>query len=514
VDKRTDPGQPPDPPGTLKATIASASSLVLLTVTPAFKLNVVGPFDSYEVRRFVYAMLVVGFVAVLLTGILWWGSDRRLHRTLSLSAAVMLALFQWRIFTRAGELAAPFLGDVLGLGVLPVALAAALVLLALRLAGEVRFAVILLVAAVAVAGVPIVRMVTRAVLPAGALLPGQIVEASSDHPNIYFLILDMYARSDVLRDIYQFDNEPWVATLEDHGFYVPDRARASYSSTPASIASILSMEYPVEPGELTSGEIRTLLKVLRGGGPVVETLKSAGYRLVYLESPWGVSACGSNVDQCIPYWNIAAAAEWLLEFTVFAPLTDAGSLRASPQVALRQFDELERLAGEPTGEPLFTYAHIGIPHPPIFLDAGCNWIDLDSHSFGVERWTRNAYVGQLQCVNLKVSSFVDAISKDDPDAVVIITGDHGTSSSGQLATPPDQWSASAAREAMSVFSAYRLPTTCAGSLKPDLELVSSFRVVLNCLFDTDLPLLSGRYFYASPPHIRSPFVAELTLAED
>ena len=127
----------------------------------------------------------------------------------------------------------------------------------------------------------------------------------------------------------------------------------------------------------------------------------------------------------------------------------------------------------------------------------------------VTRGPESPYVEQLLCVNLLVSSLVEEISTHDPDAIVILTGDHGTSSRGQWHTLPDQWSEPAVEEVMSVFSAYRLPEACRESLTPDLELVSTFRVVINCLFDTELTLLSGRYYYALPPHMPSPSIFEL-----
>ena len=49
------------------------------------------------------------------------------------------------------------------------------------------------------------------------------------------MILDGYTRDDVLDEVYGFDNEPFLAGLEDRGFYV---ARDSYANYPATYLSL------------------------------------------------------------------------------------------------------------------------------------------------------------------------------------------------------------------------------------------------------------------------------------
>jgi hypothetical protein len=48
------------------------------------------------------------------------------------------------------------------------------------------------------------------------------------NPDIYYIIVDGYARADVLREYYEFDNSEFLNGLEKRGFTVNDSSRANY----------------------------------------------------------------------------------------------------------------------------------------------------------------------------------------------------------------------------------------------------------------------------------------------
>ena len=58
----------------------------------------------------------------------------------------------------------------------------------------------------------------------GSVSPDQ----KDDLPNIFFIVLDAYARADILNEIYGYDNEPFLKSLEQRGFYVARRATSNY----------------------------------------------------------------------------------------------------------------------------------------------------------------------------------------------------------------------------------------------------------------------------------------------
>ena len=68
--------------------------------------------------------------------------------------------------------------------------------------------------------------------------------ASLDYtPNVYYIILDKYASSKVLKDIFDFDNQDFISQLNERGFHVTENSHSNYAGTILSLTSSLNMEY-------------------------------------------------------------------------------------------------------------------------------------------------------------------------------------------------------------------------------------------------------------------------------
>lgn len=63
------------------------------------------------------------------------------------------------------------------------------------------------------------------------------------NPDIYLIVLDAYARSDILQELYDYDNGEFIDNLRQRGFYVADSSRSNYVSTAQSLTSLLNMNY-------------------------------------------------------------------------------------------------------------------------------------------------------------------------------------------------------------------------------------------------------------------------------
>ena len=62
-------------------------------------------------------------------------------------------------------------------------------------------------------------------------------------PDVYYIVLDSYARNDILQEIYGFDNSAFLQALQSRGFYIPECANSNYDFTLNSVASVLNMDY-------------------------------------------------------------------------------------------------------------------------------------------------------------------------------------------------------------------------------------------------------------------------------
>jgi len=62
-------------------------------------------------------------------------------------------------------------------------------------------------------------------------------------PDIYYIILDAYARDVTLLNDYDLDTRPFLKELEQMGFFVARCSQSNYAQTQLSLASSLNMDY-------------------------------------------------------------------------------------------------------------------------------------------------------------------------------------------------------------------------------------------------------------------------------
>ena len=66
---------------------------------------------------------------------------------------------------------------------------------------------------------------------------------SAKKPDIYYIFLDGYAGLDQIKTLYNYDNSPFVAKLNDKGFYVAKKSSRSPFIPHLSLTSSLNMEH-------------------------------------------------------------------------------------------------------------------------------------------------------------------------------------------------------------------------------------------------------------------------------
>ncbi|MCE1255013.1 MAG: hypothetical protein LWX83_15885, partial [Anaerolineae bacterium] len=66
---------------------------------------------------------------------------------------------------------------------------------------------------------------------------------SSDLPDVYYFLLDSYARQDKLMEVEKFDNSAFIEQLRQRGFVIPSCTQSNYDNTLESVSSSLNMNY-------------------------------------------------------------------------------------------------------------------------------------------------------------------------------------------------------------------------------------------------------------------------------
>jgi len=327
-------------------------------------------------------------------------------------------------------------------------------------------------------------------------------------PDIYYIILDDYARSDVLQELFGYDNSGFVGELEDLGFIVPEGYRSNYPMTHLSLSATLNMEYLQEltPG-LERSHSRWLMKPFIDHGRVRTILEDNGYQTIAVSSNWTITENSTTDIYFHPYPIMLTDFEgFVLGSTpsrIFGPfLQDMASVRSvesQQKIVLYGFETLASIPKIPG--PKFVFAHIISPHPPFVFDENGNTVDLpyqfnfkDGNEFpGTKEAYKKGYVEQLKFVNHRLRETLSSIlanSKTPP--IIIIQADHGSG----LMTDFTSLSNTCIKERFSPFSAFYLPGFSDRSLLSDISAVNTFRIVFNEYFDAGLSILDNKqYFY-------------------
>jgi hypothetical protein len=354
------------------------------------------------------------------------------------------------------------------------------------------------------------------IIVAAATTPEPVVEAKnpigpvslSSKPDIYLILLDGYGREDVIRDFYGHDNSDFLGELRTNGFDVADRSSSNYTITHLSLPSILNMSYMNDPLDfMNNSDLERLSAAASGDNALVRTLKAEGYTYVHGDSDHWFNTCGPAVDVCLPGPLIDVTAHTLLATTPIGDIFYPES--GDPTTALNRtrIDQMTHWSERKpdVAAPTFTFLHLVLPHPPLYLDSACEpHIDPDLRGRIVNNGAidedhlekrRQAWVDQVECANATVLQFLEQI---EDDAVVVVTSDHGPDSTFIIDTSDvTDLTRSRLEERMPNLTAVRMPAGCEGTLPADIHLVNLFRVLLDCLSDDDIETLDNRYFAAS-----------------
>lgn len=345
-------------------------------------------------------------------------------------------------------------------------------------------------------------------------------EEGSTEPkrDIYYIILDGYTRADVLQALYDYDNEPFLAALEDRGFYIATEGHSNYPNTEYSLASSLNMAHvndapdvlrssiDVDQEKVLSQAVALLIKHNR----VTDFFKDLEYEIIAFDSGFDKSSIAATDSLAkspdIMRFNAEAAFELMVMDTTLGKLYL--KLRGEDFVPLQSlFDDhrgrvlyaLEHVsdyADDPG--PQFVFAHILSPHAPyVFTSTGEPRHGVDPFTLLDDRmdteWSPSLYRDQVIFINTKTLQMVDEIlAKSELDPIIIIQADH--SSRAWVDLYP---SAEIRQQILyPIFLALYLPDGVE-NVQPyaDISPVNIFRLILNRYFGMDLDMLmETRYF--------------------
>lgn len=332
--------------------------------------------------------------------------------------------------------------------------------------------------------------------------------ADSSAPDILYIVLDGYGRTDQLARTIGYDDKWFIDELSRRGFYIATDSHSNYSQTDLSLASVLNMDtiQTLLPNADSQTADRLPLFRLIDDNRVANHLRLFGYKYIGVRSGFpGIRfETADYVPQSGPRTTLFEAT--ILQLTPLRLSSTAiGSLYDSRRRdLLRAFRHLKDLSA-PTTSPRFIVAHIIAPHPPFVFDAegrpvrpsgpfgffdGSHYMQL----VGDEMDYKTGYADQAQFIAKQTLKVVDAfITKSNVQPIIIIQGDHGS----KLHLDQESLENTDVQECFSILNAFLVPPDLKPTLYPSISSINTFRLLLSNLFRLDLPLLPDHSFYST-----------------
>lgn len=335
-----------------------------------------------------------------------------------------------------------------------------------------------------------------------------------NNPDILIILLDGYGRSDVLSDLYQFDNTPFLQELEQMGFHTIPDARSNYMQTSLSVAASLNFNYlqnllrGAEPSEYSRSQLLRLIH----HSQFKSTLREADYVDFSVASGYRPT----DLRFSTKYLHPDVAATNLFERLMIensglglaANLPSAPDSLAHPGYQLHR-DQVE-LAFEVITDPptaksnqaSWTFLHLISPHPPFVydesgdsIDPGYPYVLLDGSAYpGAMDTYRRQYIQQLKYINNRLLLSLESLVRQRGDEILIVVhADHGPGS--ELVW--ESLKRTNVRERFGILLSYRMPGGEGTISSPIRSPVNAYRGVLNELFDTDLSPLEERSYFST-----------------
>jgi hypothetical protein len=331
-------------------------------------------------------------------------------------------------------------------------------------------------------------------------------QSSSDSPDIYYIVLDGYGRSDYLQENFNFDNSIFLAELEALGFVIPECTQSNYHLTILSMTSSLNMDYLTElpPGRETDASYLDFEPYLKQS-LVLNFFEKLGYETFtfsginpyteipnsthFYDLPEGDDST-TRID-AINFYHL------FVQTTALQPVLDYLEQTPNPesQLALilgrllpfnnelmnrhyRRYEQsvyhlniLKDIPAQPGKK--FVYAHLYMAHEPFVFTPGGEFREEVIES-------NEAYIDQIRFINELIPSIVRMILEEsDTPPIIVLQADHDWG-----------WDDNRAR----ILNAYYLPDGGNAKVHPGISPVNTFRLIINTYFNGNYQMLPDKSF--------------------
>lgn len=327
-------------------------------------------------------------------------------------------------------------------------------------------------------------------------------------PDIYYIMPEDYERSDALKTIFGYDNSPFLASLEQMGFYIATCSQANYNTSDASLAASLNMQYlatlnnQFTPPNTDLGDLSPYLQ----NSAVLQTLKTLGYKFIAFQSGYSPTefrnadiylSPQTDLNNLQLFGGLSPLEALLFQTTIgdfflethILPNSVSNTIfdnaylldRNRILYELQKLPEVSSLPG-----PKFVWVHLLAPHNPFvfgpqgeFLHRNTPFTYNDDQDAVHFDDYRSGYDGEINYLDNRLLEGIKAILDHSArPPIILLQSDDGSTRAGV-------WS-------LATLNAYYLPPGSEQNLYPTISPVNSFRVIFNSYFGGHLDLLKDQ----------------------
>ncbi len=330
-----------------------------------------------------------------------------------------------------------------------------------------------------------------------------IKEVPDQSPDIYYIILDGFARSDILQNLYGYDNSPFIQALEDRGFYVASQSYSNYSQTRLSLASSMNLRYLDELVEYSGEDKSNPLpaQLIIQNSLVEQRFMNMGYELISYKSDISFANFSDWDSYYASEQKLNGFALTYINSTLFSIILNPQVYEWHRQGINFVLDSLPDIADRHGKQ--FIFAHILCPHPPfVFYEDGTStkadrlFITFDADGFkkfGTIEEYRTGYVEQVKYMQSRILEIFDEVStRSNGPFIFIIQADHGPGMNVDQTSIEN----SDVKERLAILNAIYFSDQKYDALYPSISPVNTFRVIFSQYFGLDEPLLPDVHYFS------------------